>query len=109
MVALWRIIVEKIKPSRPSVAPMVVLFILVLCFGLFAIWKNGERDFLLQKKIKESKVINCEPAIARGARGETYKTTIFTFRHSSGEIWKFAPMFLEHTGLFCQRAQGQRP
>ena len=79
------------------------LFCIVMIFGMFAIFENSQIDFALRERLKSSTVLACQSAIGRGARGEAYKTTVYTLCDKTGVKWAYTSRFMEYEQLTCPK------
>ena len=79
------------------------LFCIVMIFGMFAMFENSKRYTALQERLDGSTVLACQPVIGRGARGETYKTTIYVLRDKNGAEWTYTSRFIEYEQLTCPK------
>jgi hypothetical protein len=85
---------------------LVICFGLIICFGLYCMKEDSERHFALRERIHGSVVLSCISATGRGARGEVYKTTLYTLRDNNGTEWLYSPRYLQYEQLVCPITKG---
>ena len=81
-------------------------FVAVMMFGMYCVKENAQRERELRERVDTSVVLSCSSALARGPRGEVYKTIVYALLDRDGLEWFYTPRYLQYEQLICPAVKG---